>query len=82
MVNARFPFEPGPASAIRYDVTVHTDIGVFDIAGAVSEVVAYPDDVACVGAPVGTEHRAFINGDTVKLYIHPVPTTINCEDIE
>lgn len=81
-MNARYPFVPGPASAIRYDVTVQTDSGVFDLEQAVSEFVLYPDSVACMGAPVGSQHLAYISGDNLKLYIPPVPTIILCEDLE
>jgi len=82
VVQRSYPFEPGPASEIRYDLAVQMQTGVFAMNGVASDLVLYPPEIACVGAPVGSHHRAQVNGDQIRFYIPPIPTTITCEDIE
>jgi hypothetical protein len=82
VVQRWYPFDPGPASDLRYDVIVQMETGAVAMNGVASDAVMYPSTIACTGAPPGTHHRAQIAGDQIRFYIKPIPTTINCEDIE
>lgn len=83
VVRATRPAEPGPSSAIRYDLWVQPDDGdVMEFLNVGSNDRTYSDEVACVGAPVGSSHPAHITAGRLSLWITPVPTYINCEDIE
>ena len=78
------PGTPGPPSEIRYWVRVEQGSGdpVLNFKRVVSLDHTFSDEIACMPAPIGSTHAAFVSPAGVSLWITPIPTTVTCEDIE
>ncbi|NRA58214.1 MAG: hypothetical protein HRU13_08910, partial [Phycisphaerales bacterium] len=56
--------------------------GVLRFEGVSSDLKLYPDEIACTPAEPGTEHDAAIAAGLLTIWIAPIITPIDCEDIE